>query len=75
MSAWAKFKKLLRRLRGPIDPPDGMWIETNGKRWRWAQEGYASCFDYPTRSEAVRLAWMFRDLSRHKDQDWKREQR
>lgn len=39
------------------NPPPGWWIETDGKRWRWAHEEHAWTFPTLTRAGAVRNAW------------------
>jgi hypothetical protein len=49
--------KLYHSLFGPktrLNLPEGYWIETDGKHWRWASNSWTSISQYNSRQQAVK---------------------
>ena len=68
-------KKLIYRIKtyfGFDDLPPDYLIETNGKLWRWDNNGYSAIHETFTRSACVRDAWKIYKLSLSKSK-WKLE--
>lgn len=48
----------LKQSTGWCEPPPGMWITTNGKRYRYETSTFQSHILRRTRAGAVRFAWL-----------------
>lgn len=64
----------LLRLTGFGSPPPGWWMETDGKRWRWAEPTWLQAHPYRTRRAAVAAAWRrLWAVQEDKARKWRRE--